>query len=162
MPRKGRGGAREGSAQTAYSNRTDLNKRGPEPITTAPGQTYGQATMQREAQQAVPMAGVQVPPAAPAMQAAPASAAPAMQGTPDVPGQPVSMASAAPEPGSVDLFAPAEHPPPTNNDFLSPTRDPQAPGMAMQRIASVLQDAATSPYATRQVQELAAVARSIA
>ncbi len=152
MPRKGRGGAREGSAQTAYSNRTDLNNRGPEPITTAPGQTYGQATLQRQEQQAVPMAGVQTP-AAPAMQAAPASAAPAM---------PVSQAPANSEPGSIDLFAPADHPPPAHGDFLSPTRNPQAPGMAMQRIATVLQDAATSPYATRQVQELAAVARSIA
>jgi len=152
MPRKGRGGAREGSSQTAYSNRTDLNNRGPEPITTAPGQTYGQATLQRQEQQAVPMAGVQTP-AAPAMQAASASAAPAM---------PVSQAPANSEPGSIDLFAPADHPPPAHGDFLSPTRNPQAPGMAMQRIATVLQDAATSPYATRQVQELAAVARSIA
>ena len=159
MPRKGRGGAREGASQTSYSNRTDLNSRGPEPITTAPGQTYGQATLQRQGQQAVPMAGVQVP-AAPAMQAAPAPAAQGMQAA--APAQPVSQAPANSEPGSIDLFAPADHPPPAHGDFLSPTRDPQAPGMAMQRIATVLQDAATSPYATRQVQELAAIAKSMA
>ena len=141
MPRKGRGGAREGASQTSYSNRTDLNSRGPEPITTAPGQTYGQATLQRQEQQAVPMAGVQT---------SPAPAAP--QGGPVAPTQTVSQAPANPEPGSIDLFAPADHPPPAHSDFLSPTRDPQAPGMAMQRIATVLQDAATSPYATRQVQ----------
>ena len=153
MPRKGRGGAREGASQTSYSNRTDLNSRGPEPITTAPGQTYGQATLQRQEQQAVPMAGMQIP-------AAPAPAAQGMQAA--APAQPVSQAPANSEPGSIDLFAPAEHPPPAHGDFLSPTRDPQAPGMAMQRIATVLQDAATSPYATRQVQELAAIARSMA
>ena len=147
MPRKGKGGAREGSAQTAYSNRTDLNRRGPEPVTTAPGQAYGEATAQRQEQQAVPMAGVQTP---------------APQAAPNPAPQSVATAPTNPEPGSVDLFAPAEHPPPTNNDFITPNQDPQSPGMAMQRVAGILQDAATSPYATRQVQELAAVARSIA
>jgi len=51
MPRKGRGGARQGTSGTAYSNRTDLNS----PISTVPNQEYGMATAQREAQRAVPM-----------------------------------------------------------------------------------------------------------
>ena len=143
MPRKGRGGAREGASQTSYSNRTDLNSRGPEPITTAPGQTYGQATLQRQEQQAVPMASVQTPPA-PTQSVAPTPAAPT------VPGQ-----------GPIDLFAPAEH-----HMIPADLEGPQAQTQnqsanAMQHVASVLDDAATSPYATRQVQELAAFARTV-
>ena len=61
MPRTGKGGKREGAAQTAYSNRTDLNNRGPQPITVAPGQAYGEAKMQEDAQKAVPMGGTPVP-----------------------------------------------------------------------------------------------------
>ena len=51
MPRKGRGGARQGTPGTSYGNRTDLNM----PISTVPNQEYGMATAQRKAQQAVPM-----------------------------------------------------------------------------------------------------------
>ena len=144
MPRKGRGGAREGASQTSYSNRTDLNSRGPEPITTAPGQTYGQATLQRQEQQAVPMAGVQVP-AAPAMQAAPAPAAQGMQ-------------SPAPNQEPLDLFAPAEHHDiPADFNGLNPAVSD--PSNSMRNVARLLDGAASSPYATRQVQELAALAR---
>ena len=82
MPRKGRGGAREGSSQTAYSNRTDLNNRGPQPVTTAPGQAYGEATMQRQAQEAVPMAGVATPPPAPAAAPAPMPQGSSLQAPP--------------------------------------------------------------------------------
>ena len=51
MPRKGKGGSRQGTPGTAYANRTDLNS----PISTVPNQEYGKATEQRQAQQAVPM-----------------------------------------------------------------------------------------------------------
>lgn len=57
MPRKGYGskvgGARTGSPGTAYSNRSDLN--GAQPAQAAPGQTYGQAGDQLEAQGVVPL-----------------------------------------------------------------------------------------------------------
>lgn len=51
-----RGGRRQGTPGANYGNRSDLAL-GPRklPITTVPGQTYGEATAQREAQQAVPM-----------------------------------------------------------------------------------------------------------
>ena len=72
MPR-GRGGQRQGVIGKAYANRTDLNganvvapkplnpNNGQMPISTVPGQQYGAATAQRQAQQAVPMAGSSSP-----------------------------------------------------------------------------------------------------
>jgi hypothetical protein len=59
------GGVRQGTPGKRYPNRTDLTAA---PITTAPGQTYGQGVAQQRAQQAVPMAGAPVAPprAAPA------------------------------------------------------------------------------------------------
>ena len=140
MPRTGRGGKRQGDAQTAYSNRTDLNDRGPQPVTVAPGQTYGEGKAQADAQRAVPMSGTPAPPAP--QQSAPTPAAPAFE-----PGQ-----------GPIDLFAPAphEHLP---ADTMG-TQPQQNPG-SMSRVASMLDDAAGSPFATRQVQQLAAFARSL-
>jgi len=45
-----------------YPNRTDLNNPAKKlPVTTAPGQTYGEAGAQRRAQQAVPMGAPQPP-----------------------------------------------------------------------------------------------------
>jgi hypothetical protein len=149
MPRKGRGGAREGSAQTAYSNRTDLNNRGPEPITTAPGQTYGQATMQREAQQAVPMAGVQVPPAAPAMQAAPASAAPAMPPA---------------EPGTMPYLHPTDRPDEPITTGLGQGLGAGADATTVvphEKLSDILGTAAQSPYASPEVRALAEYARML-
>ena len=77
-----RGGKRRGTPGKAYSNRTDLNN-SRQPIKVAPGQAYGAAQMQREAQQVLPVAGTPVPspagpaPAAPGGAAAGAAAAPA-------------------------------------------------------------------------------------
>lgn len=51
MPR-GRGGARQGTPGKAYSNRTDLTAQA---VRTAPSQSYGQATQQAAAQQAIPL-----------------------------------------------------------------------------------------------------------
>lgn len=50
-----RGGRRQGTPGKTYANRSDMTK--PQPITTAPGQGYGQAKAQEDAQRAVPMAG---------------------------------------------------------------------------------------------------------
>jgi hypothetical protein len=51
-----RGGRRTGRTGTAYANRKDLNPVHKLPVTTAPGQGYGQATAQQQSQAAVPMA----------------------------------------------------------------------------------------------------------
>lgn len=54
MPRKGRGGSRNGAPGVAYPRRTDLNA----PKVAQPrftGQEYGQATQQAQATQAVPV-----------------------------------------------------------------------------------------------------------
>lgn len=68
-----RGGARKGVVGKAYSNRTDLhgaNVVAPQPVnpaltklasTAVPGQQYGQAAQQLQAQQSVPMAGSAIP-----------------------------------------------------------------------------------------------------
>jgi hypothetical protein len=63
--------------------------------------------------------------------------------------------------GDIDLFAPGEHHT-IPADLSGPqSQTPDQSMGAMQRIASVLDEAASSPYATRQVQELAAFARNI-
>lgn len=63
-----RGGARRGKPGATYSNRSDLNQ----PVRTAPGQQYGQATAQADAQRAIPLPATAPPPsAAPAPVAAP-------------------------------------------------------------------------------------------
>jgi len=65
MPRRGRGGARQGTPGQSYGQRTDLqaNKL---PVTTVPGQQYGQGVAQQRAQQAVPMGAPPSPAPAPA------------------------------------------------------------------------------------------------
>lgn len=55
-----RGGPRTGQAGKAYPNRSDLRQQA---ISTVPGQEYGKATQQANAQRAVPMAGMQPLPA---------------------------------------------------------------------------------------------------
>jgi len=113
MPRKGRGGARQGTAGTAYSNRTDLNQ----PISTVPNQEYGMATAQREAQRAVPMG------------ASPVAAAPA-----PAPAQTMSSAMRqkpmVAEPGSLPLFQPTNRPaePVTAGLPFGPGAGPEAMG----------------------------------
>jgi hypothetical protein len=62
---RGRGGARQGVIGKGYQNRTDLNGAnsvspqppapGRQPITAVPGQQYGAATAQKNAQRLVPM-----------------------------------------------------------------------------------------------------------
>ena len=55
-----------------YPNRTDLNNSAKKlPVTTVPGQTYGEAGAQRRAQQAVPMGAPQAPQVAPQQQRQP-------------------------------------------------------------------------------------------
>jgi len=88
MPRKGRGGARQGTPGTAYGQRTDLNQ----PISTVPGQEYGMAKQQADAQRAIPMA------------ASPVAAAPAQ------PQQPQGQRAPLPQPGTMPHLDPTNRP----------------------------------------------------
>lgn len=91
MPRKGRGGARQGTTGTAYGQRTDLNQ----PISTVPGQEYGMAKQQADAQRAIPMA------------ASPVAAAPAQ---PQQPQQPQGQRPSMPQPGTMPHLDPTNRP----------------------------------------------------
>lgn len=63
MPRRGRGGSRNGQTGRAYPQRRDLTA---QKIQVAGGQEYGKRQEQEEAQRALPMAGAPAPPAPPA------------------------------------------------------------------------------------------------
>lgn len=95
MPR-GRGGARTGTPGKAYQNRTDLhganvvsaqpvNQGAKLPVATASGQPYGAATVQRNAQQTVGMAGTQTPPPPQVQAGAPQETLPPAPSTPLTP-----------------------------------------------------------------------------
>ena len=88
MPRKGRGGARQGTPGTAYGQRTDLNQ----PISTVPGQEYGMAKQQADAQRAIPMAASPVAPA------------------PAQPQQPQGQRPSMPQPGTMPHLDPTNRP----------------------------------------------------
>ena len=145
MPRKGRGGKVEGVDQTAYSNRSDLNNRGPQPITAAPGEPYGQRKMLEDAQRAVPMAGT----ATPAMQMP--TAAPT---APTAPG-PIPHGGA----GNLGLWDEVPHPPLAETLAMTSKGNTGQQGMA--NINQALDNAAASPYATQAVQELAGFAKTL-
>ena len=147
MPRKGKGGKVEGSTQTAYSNRTDLNNRGPQPITVAPGEPYGQRKMLEDAQRAVPVAGTPTPQRQ-------GQSIPAVQSTPS---QPAAV------PGTLPFLHPTQRPnEPIDAGLENANLKPGASSdQGIQRIAEVMSNAASSPYATRQVQELAAFVNSL-
>lgn len=71
MPRRGRGGRRQGVPGKAYTNRSDLNQ---SRIAEFQGQTYGTRADQVESQRAVPIA--QPPMPGPAAAPTPAAAGP--------------------------------------------------------------------------------------
>jgi hypothetical protein len=111
MPRNGRGGARQGTPNKAYANRTDLNNPKPLPITAATGQQYGQATAQKNAQKIVPMASGNL--GIGNQQGQPPQGS---QGPPSYSG---------PQPGSMpDLFGPTQN---TGEHFLTPATTPPPP-----------------------------------
>jgi len=105
MPRSGRGGRRTGTPGTQYQNRSDMPN--PQvPIAAAPGQEYGQATAQRNAQKALPMAAAPIvaPGAAPSP---PAPGSDPQGGPPPVTGLPAGI----PAPGSLPpIDAPTDRP----------------------------------------------------
>jgi hypothetical protein len=63
--------------------------------------------------------------------------------------------------GPLDLFAPAPHPDPSPNDLAAAKAPAGTPQNAMLMITHALSDAASSPFATSQVQELAALAKTM-
>jgi hypothetical protein len=97
-PQSGRGGRRQGTAGKNYQQRTDLQSH--QPVRTAPGQTYGVATQQAKAQQAMPLP------------AGGANAGPLPQSpTPGGPGGAPSSLGAGPMPGGLGaLHAPTDRP----------------------------------------------------
>ena len=146
MPRTGKGGKREGSSQTAYANRTDLNNRGPQPIATAPGQPYGQAQMQEDAQKAVPMSGVQTP--------TPAPSAPQI-----APQAPMQTIQASPGPGEI----PFDHPTNRPDEPIMAGTDAyaqHAKGNPNANLLAALEQAASMPTASSRVKMLAEIART--
>lgn len=56
-----RGGKRSGKFGVAHGHRTDLNRNDAIAVKTVPGQPYGAAQQQREAQQVIPVAGTSAP-----------------------------------------------------------------------------------------------------
>ena len=143
MPRTGKGGKREGASQTSYANRTDLNDRGPQPITAAPGQAYGERQMQEDAQRAVPMAGIDVP--APQPQAAPA--------------QPQQL---IPAPGEYLFDHPTQRPEEPLLAGVHPVYGIPSQEMTNRphaALATALESASMSPEATPLVQHLAEIVR---
>ena len=75
MPRTGRGGSRQGTPGTAYSNRTDLQTR-KVPVMTGPSPQYGANVASEQAQQAMPIAAAPLPAAPMAPAPAPAPVVP--------------------------------------------------------------------------------------
>lgn len=105
MPRNNKGGSRQGTPGKAYANRTDLNNV-KLPVTAVPGQEYGAATAQKNAQAVIPMAGAPL--------GIGNAQGPQAQGVPDPTQAP---AYAGPVPGSLpDLFGPTQNP---NEHFMT-------------------------------------------
>jgi hypothetical protein len=136
MPRKGRGGERQGTPGTSYANRTDLNM----PISTVPNQEYGMATAQRQAQQVVPMnASPSVAPQAAAMAARPT----------------------VPAPGSLPYIAPTQRPNEPVTAGLPFGPGPEAMGPSYPTLGQSIQSVANNPFASSLSIELANTARSL-
>lgn len=138
MPRKGRGGARQGTLGTAYGNRTDLNV----PIATVPGQEYGKASQQRDAQSAVPMASSPQP----QMSAAPA--------------QPRPQVAA---PGSLPTYEPTMRPnePVTHGMPFGPGGGPEVLTPNYPTLGNMLQNAAGNGTGSSLSIMLASAAKSL-
>lgn len=92
-----RGGRRTGAPGTAYSNRTDLNPA--VPIKAAPGQQYGAAKAQIEAQRAVPIARPATDVVTPMRTGGPEASSPASGPPVPLPGQLMPLDAPSQRPG---------------------------------------------------------------
>ena len=136
-----RGGKRRGTPGTAYANRTDLSAA--QAIKTVPGQAYGAAQQQREAQKVLPVAGTPMNVAAPAAGGeVPAGAA----------------APAGPMPGEVPgLGMPSQRPdePVTHGLPVGPGGGPEALGGALDANGIVIQlQALYSRFPNEQLRQM--------
>lgn len=133
MPRKGRGGARQGTPGQAYGQRTDLNAS--MPVQTATGQGYGVAAEQRAAQRAIPIAAQ---PVAGATASAPAPAPAQPQAGPTT----ISSQMSAPQmnPGDLKFLHPSERPeePVTTGHPFGDGAGPEVLNLPNQNIAGTL------------------------
>lgn len=132
-----RGGARAPKPGGLYPNRSDM--RATQPISAVPGQTYGEAKKQEDAQRAIPMAGS-------------ATAALPQSSPPPVPGE-----------LGMSIFGPSTRPgePVTHGAASGPGGGPevlQAPTLNMNSVSSLLNQIATSA----DIPELADLAQHAA
>ena len=137
MPRKGRGGSRQGTPGTAYGNRNDLNN----PISTVPNQEYGKATEQRSAQQTVRMAS------------SPVAQAPAL----------TRQAPPVAQPGSLPTYEPTQRPeePVTAGLPFGPGPGPEAMQPDYASFGRTLQSAAREGSGSALAVMLASSAKSL-
>lgn len=156
MPRSGRGGRVTPTAGVARPNRTDLQAApSPEPISTVPGQGYGDAAAQQVAQRAIPLAGT--PTAAPA---------PGGGAAPPI-GQPPAAAQ-GPYPGELPFTGPTQRPnePVTAGLNRGPGPGTEAnigvgsAGFVHSNVSNLLNALAQVPGATPDVAALASYASS--
>ena len=151
-----RGGSRAGAPGSAYPNRSDLNANRSLPVRTVPGQTYGAAEQQQNAQRLVPMG-------------APPLGLPLAGGGPGAPGGGAAPAGGAPpsflQPGSLTpLDAPSQRPdePVTHGASLGAGPGPEslpqgAPAMGGGLMTALLSRAATAT-GSQALQALATAA----
>lgn len=146
MPRTRQGGDRSGTPGQAYPNRTDIQQQPSLPARAAPGQTYGKATQQLNAQKIVPMAPPRVvlpPPVAPP--SGPPGAAPQLSAGAAPP-------SPGPAPGQLgDLHRPTERP---NEPVTAGAPVGAGPG------PEAIPQGPTSPQNTNLSRTLAQIAQS--
>jgi hypothetical protein len=143
VPRKAKS-PQAGTPGTPYANRSDLTL----PVSTAPGQEYGQAAEQQVAQGAIPMAAGERPNPQGQAPQTPESAAPA-------PSAPV------PAPGSMPFLHPTTKPdePVTGGIPQGAGAGPEVLGkMPGRSLAQELQMLASTPDTSPALQQLAQVA----
>jgi hypothetical protein len=138
MPRKSKGGSRQGTPGTSYGNRTDLNM----PISTVPNQDYGMATQQAEAQRVVPMG------------ASPVAASPASAMAQMPAGKPL------PKPGELPFLEPGSNPDAPVTSGLPFGPGPGPTSAPLPSLASRLSNM-SSQGGSSGLMELAAAARNL-
>lgn len=158
MPR-GQGGARQGTAGTAYGNRSDLQGVKPLAPTVAPGQTYGLETQQRSSQKVIPMG----PPPPPGPAPAPAPTG----GTQQPAGPPATQQQQLPPPPAPGDMPPLNRPSERPGEHvmsgapLGPGPGPGALNLgSSDTLAATLGQIAAMPGVPPEVAQLAAYVNS--
>lgn len=146
MPRTRQGGDRSGTPGQNYPNRTDIQQMKSLPARAAPGQTYGKAQQQLQAQKIVPMAPPRLALPTPVSPSGPAGPAP------------------APSPGAGPLLSPGAAPG-AAGDLHRPSERPQEPVTAGAPIGAgpgpeAIPQGPTSPTNTNLSRMLAQIAQS--